>query len=226
MASQQYTNLLSTETRSVIKALSKHNQLFVTDFLLTMTGDTLLKDETTVQLKLAEVINDIAQAEKDGYTAQMLLGNDPKKVANDILSAMPNKKIGTLIKEHLTLFCITLFFVIFLSSIGIHRINGVDQAYFSIISALLTPLIIAFLIFIALKLINFSAFKSRFIKVLCLFICTFGIVYLSSFLFSRPIYWLSFEVPIILETGQLIAVLLYFIGLICYLGLSNRQPTC
>lgn len=223
MASQQYTKLLSTETHSVIKALSKNNQLFVTDFLLTMTGDTLLKDETTVQLKLAEVINDIAQAEKDGYTAQVLLGTDPKKVAKDILAAMPNKKIGTLIKENLTLLCITLIFVIFLSSIGIHRINGIDKAYFSIISALLTPLIIALLIFIALKLIKFSAFKSRFIKGLCLFICTFGIVYLSSFLFSRPIYWLSFEVPIILETGQLIAVLLYLIGLVYYLGIINKQ---
>ncbi|MGX7048852.1 hypothetical protein [Pseudolactococcus piscium] len=223
MASQQYTNLLSTETRSVIKALSKNNQLFVTDFLLTMTGDILLKDETIVQLKLAEVINDIAQAEKDGYTAQMLLGTDPKKVAKAILAAMPNKKIGTLIKENLTLFCITLIFVIFLSSIGIHNINGIDKAYFSIISALLTPLIIACLIFIALKLINFSAFKSRLIKGLCLFICTFGIVYLSSFLFSRPIYWLSFEVPLILETGQLIAVLLYLISLVYYFWIVNKQ---
>lgn len=223
MASQQYTNLLSTETRSVIKALSKNNQLFVTDFLLTMTGDILLKDETIIQLKLAEVINDIAQAEKDGYTAQALLGSDPKKVAKDILAAMPNKKLGTIIKENLILFCITLIFVIFLSSIGIHRINGVDQAYFSIISALLTPLIIAFLVFIALKLINFSAFKSRFIKGLCLFVCTFGIVYLSSFLFSRPIYWLSFEVPIILETGQLIAILLYLISLVYHFGIVNKK---
>lgn len=223
MASQQYTKLLSTETNSVIKTLSKNNQLFVTDFLLTMTGGSLLKDETIIQLKLAEVINDIAQAEKDGYTAQVLLGTDPKKVAKDILAAMPNKKIGTLIKENLTLLCITLIFVIFLSSIGIHNINGIDKAYFSIISALLTPLIIAFLIFIALKLIKFSAFKSRFIKGLCLFICTFGIVYLSSLLFSRPIYWLSFEVPIILETGQLIAVLLYLIGLVYYLGIINKQ---
>ncbi|PCS06563.1 hypothetical protein RU86_GL000222 [Lactococcus piscium] len=203
--------------------MSKNNQLFVTDFLLTMTGDILLKDETIVQLKLAEVINDIAQAEKDGYTAQMLLGTDPKKVAKAILAAMPNKKIGTLIKENLTLFCITLIFVIFLSSIGIHNINGIDKAYFSIISALLTPLIIACLIFIALKLINFSAFKSRLIKGLCLFICTFGIVYLSSFLFSRPIYWLSFEVPLILETGQLIAVLLYLISLVYYFWIVNKQ---
>ena len=87
-----------------------------------------------------------------------------KKASQEILAAIPNKKVSDVIKDNLLLSGITFLFVAFLSSISICSFDGVNHAYFSILSTVLTPMLIALLIYFVFKTISFTAFAKDFLK--------------------------------------------------------------
>ncbi|GAB2022738.1 hypothetical protein RyT2_18120 [Pseudolactococcus yaeyamensis] len=214
MTNQPYIKQLKTDTISALNALNKENQAFVRNLMLSMYGDNIFKDETALGLKLNEIINDFAQAEQDGISAEDFFGQQPKKASQEILAAIPNKKVSDVIKDNLLLFCITVLFVAFLSSISIRNINGADHAYFSILSAVLTPTLISLLIYLIFKIFSFIAFTKDLLKIVALFCLTSLTFYFMVFLLGNPIHWLSFEVPMFWVDCQLIAVLLYLTSML------------
>lgn len=167
MTNQPYIKQLKTDTINALNALNKENQAFVRNLMLSMYGGNIFKDETALGLKLNEIINDFAQAEQDGLSAEDFFGHQPKKASQEILAAIPNKKVSDVIKDNLLLYFLTVFFVAFLSSISTRTINSVDHAYFSILSTVLTPTLIALLIYLVFKVISFTAFAKDFLKNNC-----------------------------------------------------------
>lgn len=223
MTNQPYIKQLKTDTVTALNALNKENQAFVRNLMLSMYGGNIFKDETALGLKLNEIINDFVQAEQDGLSAEEFFGHQPKKASQEILAAIPNKKVSDVIKDNLLLSFLTVFFVAFLSSISTRTINGVDHAYFSILSTILTPTLIALLIYLVFKVISFTAFAKDFLKIIVLACLIFATLYFIVFLFGHPIHWLSFEVPMFWIDCQLIATLLYLTSMIIITILTIRK---
>ncbi len=164
MTYQPYIKQLKADTITVLNGLSKENHAFVRNLMFSIYGGNIFKDETALGLKLNEIINDFAQAEQDGLSAEDFFGHQPKKASQEILAAIPNKKVSDVIKDNLLLSGITFLFVAFLSSISIRSFDGFNHAYFSILSTVLTPMLIALLIYFVFKTISFTAFAKYFLK--------------------------------------------------------------
>ena len=79
MTYQPYIKQLKTDTITVLNGLSKENHAFVRNLMFSMYGGNIFKDETALGLKLNEIINDFAQAEQDGLSAEDFFGHQPKK---------------------------------------------------------------------------------------------------------------------------------------------------
>ena len=225
MTYQPYIKQLKADTITVLNGLSKENHAFVRNLMFSIYGGNIFKDETALGLKLNEIINDFAQAEQDGLSAEDFFGHQPKKASQEILAAIPNKKVSDVIKDNLLLSGITFLFVAFLSSISIRSFDGVNHAYFSILSTVLTPMLIALLIYFVFKTISFTAFAKDFFKIIILSCLSFITLYLIVFLFKNPIHWLSFQVPMFLSDCQLIAVVLYLISMMIITILTIRKSS-
>ena len=223
MTTNQHLKYLKTDTINALNALNKENQAFVRNLMLSMYGGNIFKDETALGLKLNEIINDLAQAERDGLSAEEFFGHQPKKASQEILAAIPNKKVSDVIKDNRFLFCITVLFVAFISSINTRSVTGVDHAYFSILSTVLTPTLIALLIYLVFKAISFIAFAKDSLKIIVLACLIFATLYFTVFLFGHPIHWLSFELPMFWIDCQLIAVILYLISMIIILTIRKSR---
>jgi hypothetical protein len=211
------------ETIANLNALNQSNQAFVRNLMLAMFGDSVFKDPVALERKLNEIINDIAQAERDGMTAEAFFGHHPRRASQKILAALPNQKLGEMIKANWRIFCLTLLFACFLSSISLRTVNGTDHAYFSILSTFLTPTLLTILIWFDFKLISWVSFKQKGLKFLTTFALSFATIYLAGFLFRNPIRWLSFEVPRFWITCQFIAMLIYLLIMIILTIRNSRN---
>ncbi|MFZ2348413.1 hypothetical protein [Lactococcus chungangensis] len=79
MTYQPYIKQLKADTITVLNGLSKENHAFVRNLMFSIYGGNIFKDETALGLKLNEIINDFAQAEQDGLSAEDFFGHQPKK---------------------------------------------------------------------------------------------------------------------------------------------------
>lgn len=144
--------------------LSEENEKYYSDFLIYMRLQLTLSEQQTEEI-LMEILDHIIDGQREGKTARMILGEDPKAYADDIIEQLPTEK-----KRSIATFIASLalnLFAYFLLTRGLLLLIG---PMFKEISNEIYPVtfsILAFLIFcsslIGVKII-FSIIKKSLFK--------------------------------------------------------------
>lgn len=77
------------ENNHLRKQLTSENEKFYTDFLLYIRCRSLIQDQSSIEEKLLEILQDILDAQADNISAEEYFGKDPKGVANELLQQFP-----------------------------------------------------------------------------------------------------------------------------------------
>ncbi|MCA1059899.1 DUF1129 domain-containing protein [Rossellomorea aquimaris] len=71
--------------------LSEENEKYYSDFLIYMRLQLTLSEQQTEEV-LMEILDHIIDGQREGKTARMILGDDPKAYADDIIEQLPLEK--------------------------------------------------------------------------------------------------------------------------------------
>ncbi|MGF3104216.1 DUF1129 family protein [Rossellomorea sp. DUT-2] len=71
--------------------LSEENEKYYSDFLIYMRLQLSLSEQQTEEI-LMEILDHIIDGQREGKTARMILGDDPKAYADDIIEHLPTEK--------------------------------------------------------------------------------------------------------------------------------------
>ncbi|WP_240794277.1 DUF1129 family protein [Bacillus sp. BHET2] len=71
--------------------LSEENEKYYSDFLIYMRLQLSLSEQQTEEI-LMEILDHIIEGQQEGKTARMILGDDPKAYADEIIEQLPNEK--------------------------------------------------------------------------------------------------------------------------------------
>lgn len=194
---------------AILKTLNKENKKFADNLIAYMLSKSFFKDENTIVLKINELLNDIAQAESEGALAVDLFGGDPKYVAKAVIKAIPNLKTSDFFKKNSLPFLYLIVLAGILSSISFRTVQGVEHAYFSVLSLIITPLSLFLLVLLCLEFVSFISFtntRNGNLLIPSIFgftICLLFLIFLLTFERSFDIRIFSFEIPLALANLQM-----------------------
>ncbi|GFH42119.1 hypothetical protein Hs30E_06700 [Lactococcus hodotermopsidis] len=120
---------ISKETEKIISQLDEENATFVNDLALHLATLATFKDKLTLELKINEIANDIANAQANGISAEKFFGNQPKVATKELLKALPKKSNWQFIKENTILTSILLIYSLPIATLYTRQINGQTHLY-------------------------------------------------------------------------------------------------
>lgn len=113
----------------------------------------LFFNEDAVYLQLLSMLQDLIDAKQDHLTAETFFGNDPKKMANEILQQLPKPKLREQINLLLIIFGISWFFLLLSSQ------NSDEGLKINLLAFLLLPILETIVIEIMMQLLHHSIYS-------------------------------------------------------------------
>ena len=179
-----------TKTQEMIKQnnelreqLNTENKAYYEEILIYMRLRNWLKDEEDIESKLLEILQDMISAQEDGVPAKEYFGQEPKEIADEILSNVPINWLDGL-KILGLVFGISIFFSI-LSDLS------ADQYKFNLLQLIVHSVTIGAGVIICLSILKKSTFEkeksSSKLEILLIgatFAGTIGILHASSYIIS------------------------------------------
>ncbi|MFL2072163.1 DUF1129 domain-containing protein [Marinilactibacillus psychrotolerans] len=149
-----------TKTQEMIKQnnelreqLNTENKAYYEEILIYMRLRNWLKDEEDIESKLLEILQDIISAQEDGMSAKEYFGQEPKEIADEILSNVPINWLDGL-KILGLVFGISIFFSI-LSDLS------ADQYKFNLLQLIVHSVTIGAGVIICLSILKKSTFEKE-----------------------------------------------------------------
>ena len=83
------TQEMIQQNNELREQLNTENKAYYEEILIYMRLRNWLKDEESIESKLLEILQDIISAQEDGMSAKEYFGQEPKEIADEILSNVP-----------------------------------------------------------------------------------------------------------------------------------------